>query len=287
MQQDQSMEVMEVQDPRDDASLELVPSVGGDDVAADDGYDDGYDGEDPEEEEAAPVNQANHLVNPPQARNANEEEFLPTRLSDVIKGVKEGRLQPEAIAMWFEQNPRTEKESTGIIDHQNINIDQMQLQHGKHVEGLQNKTQDTTAYAQSLSIEGEFGQFTQAHVAPMIHSTLHMVSNAQAVLDAGRGNVSTELYEMSRSCMKEAITKSYELMQALDKVYGKSDKEKKVYEETKRVAGEELRLIAEQRLIATMNSEQQPRVGSATRHFRLNGSRSVKRRRTSSPTPAQ
>ena len=121
----------------------------------------------------------------------------------------------------------------------------------------------------------------------MIHSTLQVVSSLQSIMDAERGNASPEMYEMSRSCMKEAITKSYELMQALDKVYGKSDKEKKVYEETKRAAGEELRLIANQRLIATMNSEQQPRVGSATRHFRLNGSRSVKRRRTSSPTPAQ
>jgi hypothetical protein len=286
MQQDQSMEE-HVQDPRDDASLEPVPSVGGDDVAAeDDGHNDGAaDWDQDLEEEDAPEDQANRVVNPPQARNANEEEFLPTRLSDVIKGVKEGRLQPEAIAMWFEQNPRTEKESTGIIDNQNINIDQMQLQHGKHVEGLQNNIQETTVYAQNLPNEGQVGLFTQTHVAPMIHSTLQMVSSAQAVMDAGRGNVSTELYEMSRSCMKEAITKSYELMQALDKVYGKSDKEKKVYEETKRVAGEELRLIAEQRLIATMNSEQQPRVGSATRHFRLNGSR--KRRRTSSPTPAQ
>lgn len=281
------MEVMEVQDTRDDASLEAVASVGGDDFAAeDDGYDDGYDGEDPEEEEAAPEDQAKQVVNPPQARNANEEEYLPTRHADVQKGVKEGRLSSEAIPMWFEHNPRTEKECMSIIDNQNICIDQLLRQHGKHVEGLQNKIQETTVYAQNLPNEGQVGQFTQAHVAPMIHSTLQMVSSAQAVMDAGRGNVSTELYEMSRSCMKEAITKSYELMQALENVHGKSDKEK-VYEETKRVAGEELRLIANQRLIATMNSEQQPRVGSATRHFRLNGSRSVKRRRTSSPTPAQ
>ena len=282
------MEVMEVQDPRDDASLEPVPSVGGDDVAADDGYGDGaadWD-QDPEEEEA-PEDHADHVVPLEEARNANEEEFLPSRLADVQKAVKEGRLEREAIATWHAQNPRTEKELASSIDNQNINIDQLHRQHGKHVEGLQNNIQETTVYAQNLPNEGQVGLFTQTHVAPMIHSTLQMVSSAQAVMDAGRGNVSTELYEMSRSCMKEAITKSYELMQALDKVYGKSDKEKKVYEETKRVAGEELRLIAEQRLIATMNSEQQPRVGSATRHFRLNGSRSVKRRRTSSPTPAQ
>ena len=277
------------QDTRDDASLEPVPSVDGDDVAAeDDGHNDGaadWD-QDPEEEEA-PEDHADHVVPLEEARNANEEEYLPTRHADVQKGVKEGRLAPEAIGTWFAQNPRTEKECVSIIDNQNINIDQMQLQHGKHVEGLQNNIQETTVYAQNLPNEGQVGLFTQTHVAPMIHSTLQMVSSAQAVMDAGRGNVSTELYEMSRSCMKEAITKSYELMQALENVHGKSDKEKKVYEETKRVAGEELRLIANQRLIATMNSEQQPRVGSATRHFRLNGSRSVKRRRTSSPTPAQ
>ena len=275
------------QDTRDDASLEPVPSVDGDNVAAeDDGYGDGaadWD-QDPEEEEA-PEDQADQVVPLEEARNANEEEYLPIRHADVQKGVKEGRIQLEAIPVWFAQNPRTEKECVSIIDNQNINIDQMQLQHGKHVEGLQNNIQETTVYAQNLPNEGQVGLFTQTHVAPMIHSTLQMVSSAQAVMDAGRGNVSTELYEMSRSCMKEAITKSYELMQALDKVYGKSDKEKQVYEETKRAAGEELRLIANQRLIATMNSEQQPRVGSATRHFRLNGSR--KRRRTSSPTPAQ
>ena len=121
----------------------------------------------------------------------------------------------------------------------------------------------------------------------MVNSTLHMVSSLQSIMDAERGNASPEMYEMSRSCLVEGFTKSCELIYAADKVYGKSDKEKKVYEETKRAAGEELRLIANQRLIATMNSEQQPRVGSATRHFRLNGSRSVKRRRTSSPTPAQ
>ena len=120
----------------------------------------------------------------------------------------------------------------------------------------------------------------------MMHSASQMVSSVQS-MDAERGNASPEMYEMSRSCLLEAFTKSCELIYAADKVYGKSDKEKKVYEETKRAAGEELRLIANQRLIATMNSEQQPRVGSATRHFRLNGSRSVKRRRTSSPTPAQ
>ena len=286
MQQDQSMEE-QPQDTRDDASLEPVPSVDGDDVAAeDDGYDDGAADWDQEpEEEEAPVDQANQVVPLEQALRINEEEYLPNRLADVQKGVKEGRLAPEAIGTWFAQNPRTEKECVSIIDNQNINIDQMQLQHGKHVEGLQNKIQETTAYVQNLAIEGQRGQFVQAHVVPMVHSALHIVSSAQAVLDAGRGNVSTELYEMSRSCMKEAITKSYELMQALENVHGKSDKEKKVYEETKRVAGEELRLIANQRLIATMNSEQQPRVGSATRHFRLNGSR--KRRRTSSPTPAQ
>ena len=106
-------------------------------------------------------------------------------------------------------------------------------------------------------------------------------------MDAERGNASPEMYEKSRACLVEGFSKCCELMNAADKVFGKSDKEKKVYEETKRAVGEELRLIANQRLIATMNSEQQPRVGSATRHFRLNGSRSVKRRRTSSPTPAQ
>ena len=58
--------VTEVQDTRDDASLELVPSVGGDDFAADDGYDDGYDGEDPEEEDA-PEDQANRVVHLEQA----------------------------------------------------------------------------------------------------------------------------------------------------------------------------------------------------------------------------
>ena len=61
------MEVMEVQDTRDDASLEAVASVGGDDFAAeDDGYDDGYDGEDPEEEDA-PEDQANRVVHLEQA----------------------------------------------------------------------------------------------------------------------------------------------------------------------------------------------------------------------------
>ena len=119
----------------------------------------------------------------------------------------------------------------------------------------------------------------------MMHSTLQMGSSVKSIMDAERGNASPEMYEMSRSCLVEAFTKCCELIYAADKVYGKSDKEKQVYEETKRAAGEELRLIANQRLIATMNSEQQPRVGSATRHFRLNGSR--KRRRTSSPTPAQ
>ena len=119
----------------------------------------------------------------------------------------------------------------------------------------------------------------------MIQSTLQMVSSVQSIMDAGRGNASPEMYEMSRSCLVEGFSKCCELIYAADKVFGKSDKEKKVYEETKRAAGEELRLIANQRLIATMNSEQQPRVGSATRHFRLNGSR--KRRRASSPTPAQ
>ena len=155
------MEVMEVQDTRDDASLEAVASVGGDDFAAeDDGYDDGYDGEDPEEEEAAPEDQAKQVVNPPQARNANEEEYLPTRHADVQKGVKEGRLSSEAIPMWFEQNPRTEKECMSIIDNQNICIDQLLRQHGKHVEGLQNKIQETTVYAQNLPNEGQVGQFT-------------------------------------------------------------------------------------------------------------------------------
>ena len=119
----------------------------------------------------------------------------------------------------------------------------------------------------------------------MLNSALQMVSSFQSIMDAGRGNASPELYEESRGCLIECFTKSCELIHAADKVYGKSDKEKKVYEETKRAALEELRLIANQRLIATSNSEQQPRVGSATRHFRLNGSR--KRRRVSSPTPAQ
>ena len=119
----------------------------------------------------------------------------------------------------------------------------------------------------------------------MIQSTLQMVSSVKSIMDAERGNASPEMFENSRTCLIEGLSKCCELINAADKVYGKSDKEKQVYEETKRAAGEELRLIANQRLIATMNSEQQPRVGSATRHFRLNGSR--KRRRTSSPTPAQ
>ena len=280
------MEVTEVQDTRDDASLEPVPSDGGDDVAADNGYGDGaadWD-QDPEEEEA-PEYHAHQVVPLEQARNANEEEFLPSRLADVQKGVKEGRLPFEAIDTWHAQNPRTEKELAISIDNQNINIDQLLRQHGKHVEGLQNKIQETTAYAQSLAIEGEFGQFTQAHVAPMIHSTLQVVSSVQSIMDAERGNASLEMFEKSRAYLIEGFSTCCELMYAADKVFGKSDKEKKVYEETKRVAGEELRLITNQRLIATMNSEQQPRVGSATRHFRLNGSR--KRRRASSPTPAQ
>ena len=274
----------QVQDTRDDASLEPVPSVGGDDVAADDGYDDGYDGEDPEEEEA-PIDQANRVVHLEEALRTNEEAWLPTRHADVQKGVLEGRLAPEAIATWHAQNPRTEKELVSSIDNQNINIDQLHSQHGKHVEVFQNKIQETNAYVQNLLIEGPLGHFTQAHVAPMIHSTLHMVSSVESIMDAERGNASPENYEKSRTCLIEGFNKCCELFYAADKVYGKSDKEKKVYEETKRVAGEELRLIANQRLIATMNSEQQPRVGSATRHFRLNGSR--KRRRASSPTPAQ
>ena len=84
MQQDQSMEE-QPQDTRDDASLEPVPSVGGDDVAADDGYDDGaadWD-QDPEEEEAAPEDQANQVVHLEQALRTNEEEYLPVRLADV------------------------------------------------------------------------------------------------------------------------------------------------------------------------------------------------------------
>ena len=65
MQQDQSMEE-QAQDTRDDASLELVPSVGGDDVAAeDDGYNDGYDGEDLEEEEAATACESAGSTPPP------------------------------------------------------------------------------------------------------------------------------------------------------------------------------------------------------------------------------
>jgi hypothetical protein len=286
MQQDQSMEE-QPQDTRDDASLEPVPSVDGDNVAAEDGYGDGaadWD-QDPEEEEAAPEDQANHLVHPEQALITNEEEYLPARLADVQKGVRDDRLAPEVIPSWFEQNPRTEKECVGVIDNQNINIEQLLRQHGKHVEVFHNKIQETTAYVQNLANEGQLAQFAQAHVAPMMHSTLQMVSSVQSMMDAERGNASPEMYEMSRSCLLEGFTKSCELIYAADKVYGKSDKEKKVYEETKRAAGEELRLIANQRLIATMNSEQQPRVGSATRHFRLNGSR--KRRRTSSPTPAQ
>lgn len=276
----------QVQDTRDDASLEPVPSVGGDDVAADDGYGDGaadWD-QDPEEEEA-PEEQADHVVPLEEARNANEEEFLPARLADVQKAVKEGRLPIEAIATWHAQNTRTEKELAISIDNQNINIDQLHSQHGKHVEVFQNKIQETTAYAQNLTNEGQLGHFTQAHVAPMIHSTLQVVSSVQSIMDADRGNASPEMFEKSRAYLIEGFSKCCELMYAADKVFGKSDKEKKVYEETKRAAGEELRLIANQRLIATMNSEQQPRVGSATRHFRLNGSR--KRRRTSSPTPAQ
>ena len=275
------------QDTRDDASLEPVPSVDGDNVAAeDDGYGDGaadWD-QDPEEEEA-PEEQADHVVPLEEARNANEEEFLPARLADVQKAVKEGRLPIEAIATWHAQNTRTEKELAISIDNQNINIDQLHSQQGKHVEGLQNKMQETTAYAQNLPIEGQLGHFTQAHVAPMIHSTLQVVSSVQSIMDADRGNASPKMFEKSRAYLIEGVSKCCELMYAADKVFGKSDKEKKVYEETKRAAGEELRLIANQRLIATMNSEQQPRVGSATRHFRLNGSR--KRRRASSPTPAQ
>ena len=275
------------QDTRDDASLEPVPSVDGDNVAADDGYGDAYDdpGHDYEEEEQAPVDQANQVVPLEEARNANEEEYLPSRHADVQKAVKEGRLQPEAIGTWFALNPRTEKECVSIIDNQNINIDQMQLQHGKHVEGFQNKIEETTAYAQNLPNEGQVGHFTQAHVGPMVNSTLQMVSSVQSIMDAERGNASPEMYEKSRAYLIEGFSKCCELIYAADKVYGKSDKEKKVYEETKRAALEELRLIANQRLIATSNSEQQPRVGSATRHFRLNGSR--KRRRASSPTPAQ
>ena len=167
------------QDTRDDASLEPVPSVGGDDVAADDGYGDGaadWD-QDPEEEEAAPEDQADHVVPLEEARNANEEEYLPARLADVQKAVKEGRLPFEAIATWHAQNPRTEKELVSSIDNQNINIDQMQLQHGKHVECLQNNLQETNAYLQNLATEGQLGHFTQAHVAPMIQSTLQMVSS--------------------------------------------------------------------------------------------------------------
>ena len=275
------------QDTRDDASLEPVPSVDGDDVAAeDDGHNDGaadWD-QDPEEEEA-PEDHADQVVPLEEALRTNEEEWVPNRLADVQKAVKEGRLQPEALATWHAQNPRTEKECIGIIDNQNINIDQLHSQHGKHVEVFQNKIEETTAYAQNLPNEGQVGHFTQAHVGPMVNSTLHMVSSLQSIMDAERGNASPEMFEMSRSCLVEGFSKCCELMYAADKVFGKSDKEKKVYEETKRVAGEELRLITNQRLIATMNSEQQPRVGSATRHFRLNGSR--KRRRASSPTPAQ
>ena len=275
------------QDTRDDASLEPVPSVDGDNVAAeDDGYGDGaadWD-QDPEEEEA-PEEQADQVVPLEEALITNEEEWVPNRLADVQKAVKEGRLAPEAIATWLAQNPRTEKECISIIDNQNINIDQMQLQHGKHVEGLQNKIEETTAYAQNLPNEGQVGHFTQAHVAPMIHSTLQVVSSVQSINDAERGNASPEMFEKSRAYLIEGFSKCCELMYAADKVYGKSDQEKKVYEETKRAALEELRLITNQRLIATSKSEQQPRVGSATRHFRLNGSR--KRRRASSPTPAQ
>ena len=275
------------QDTRDDASLEPVPSVDGDNVAAeDDGYGDGaadWD-QDPEEEEA-PEEQADQVVPLEEALITNEEEWVPNRLADVQKAVKEGRLAPEAIATWFAQNPRTEKECVSIIDNQNINIDQLHSQHGKHVEVFQNKIEETTAYAQNLPNEGQLGHFTQAHVAPMIQSTLQVVSSVQSINDAERGNASPEMFEKSRAYLIEGFSKCCELMYAADKVFGKSDKEKKVYEETKRVAGEELRLIANQRLIATMNSEQQPRVGSATRHFRLNGSR--KRRRASSPTPAQ
>ena len=167
------------QDTRDDASLEPVPSVDGDNVAAeDDGYGDGaadWD-QDPEEEEA-PEEQADQVVPLEEALITNEEEWVPNRLADVQKAVKEGRLAPEAIATWLAQNPRTEKECISIIDNQNINIDQMQLQHGKHVECLQNNLQETNAYLQNLATEGQLGHFTQAHVAPMIQSTLQMVSS--------------------------------------------------------------------------------------------------------------
>ena len=178
MQQDQSMEE-QPQDTRDDASLEPVPSVDGDNVAAeDDGHNDGaadWD-QDPEEEEA-PEEQADQVVPLEEALITNEEEWVPNRLADVQKAVKEGRLAPEAIATWLAQNPRTEKECISIIDNQNINIDQMQLQHGKHVECLQNNLQETNAYLQNLATEGQLGHFTQAHVAPMIQSTLQMVSS--------------------------------------------------------------------------------------------------------------
>ena len=73
----------------------------------------------------------------------------------------------------------------------------------------------------------------------------------------------------------------------LDLFYGKSDKMKKVLEAFKSAALDEYRLISEQRFIAMKENEYQPRVGSATRHFRLSGSGSRKRRRTMSPTNAQ
>ena len=69
----------QAQDTRDDASLELVPSVGGDDFAADDGYDDGYDGEDPEEEDA-PEDQANRVVHLEQALRTIIPPLAPSSL---------------------------------------------------------------------------------------------------------------------------------------------------------------------------------------------------------------
>ena len=275
------MEVMEVQDTRDDASLEAVASVGGDDVAADDGYDDGYDGEDPEEEEA-PEEQANHLVHP------EEEQFMPTRAHDVKKQMLNGTLPMTAPKQFYKDSVRTEKELGKDCQVINQELEQIDSDGVKHSRALETKIMETQSFVSNLPNNGEvLGHFAQTQVAPILDTQLQTVERVKAVMNTSRGAASPEHVEMARELMIQTVNQSYDLSAALFDLYGKSDKMKKVLEAFKSAAGEELRLIANQRLIATMNSEQQPRVGSATRHFRLSGSGSRKRRRTSSPTPAQ
>ena len=213
---------------------------------------------------------------------------MPTRAADVKKQMCTGTLDMKAPVQWYKDTVRTEKEISKDCELINLEIEQINTDSVKHSQALETKIMETQSFVSNLPNNGEvLGHFAQTQIVPILDTQLQAVERVKAVMNTSRGAASPEHVEMARELMIQAVTQSYDMSVAVFNLYGKSDKMKKVLEAFKSAALDEYRLISEQRLIAMKENEYQPRVGSATRHFRLSGSGSRKRRRTMSPTNAQ